>query len=624
MAKGLAEAILGDIRPRGMSPKVAGTLPQGTAARKPASGGAGSLYARLWGAGQGGASVVLKKIHNGGTHSPRELGQQLDYLFSKATWCGGNAVGFDDRRQSLTAAERKEIVSSWTDQWQRSPRNGHTTHLLVSFPADVSARKARIIAEDWAADMFENPEVRGEQWAYVVALHTDKPHPHVHFVIQNRGIENGQWFYMAKGHHFDLQMMKERAAEIAADHGVAFETTSRVERGILTYGAGRAEIESAQRQGRAVEEVARKGLALEAALAEIKVVSATYRQLEFVACATEARDVALRMAEAATALDEGRPIVSRREATVVDGIADPVAGASILHTWADFRSHVEDWMERVGGKMRELSAGTQAELRPQFNDIAAKAMEVMGDRRGAELAREEPKSALYRSALAADTPILDGEEARISAARTARLREALGREAEAAGLDGAAVAKRIGAGATSALEERDWVRADIASVAATKGLDLGRETDRTAAAGIVDRFYERASEMLNEARGVRVATAADELRTTLRAMVKMEERQGQVRFESDADAQGFVDDMKARYGETIVQDLARGKTDALAGDFADAGQRAKIAEAVTSAARDHEPFGLSPKEAEAAHDRLTRRQAVARETSRDNDHDRER
>lgn len=261
MAKGLAEAILGEIRPRGVSPKVVGTMPQGGASKRPASGGL-SLYARLWGAGQGAASVVLKKIHNGGTHSPKELGQQLDYLFTKASWCGGNAVAYDDRRQSLTPDERKDIVASWADHWQRNPKNGHTTHLLVSFPPEISARRARIIAEDWAAEMFENADARGDQWAYVAALHTDRAHPHVHFVVQNRGIDNDTWFYMAKGHAFDLLAMKERLAGIASDHGVALETTSRVERGILTYGAGRAEIEDARREGRAVREVARTGLAL--------------------------------------------------------------------------------------------------------------------------------------------------------------------------------------------------------------------------------------------------------------------------------------------------------------------------------------------------------------------------
>lgn len=291
---------------------------------------------------------------------------------------------------------------------------------------------------------------------------------------------------------------------------------------------------------------------------------------------------------------------------------------------AELKTHVEGWMERVGGQMRDLSPTAQAELRPEFNDLATRALDAIGDRRGAELAQEAPKSALYRSALSAETPVLDGAPSPVASAQTERLREGLSREADAAGLDGAAVAKRLETGASSALEEREWVKADIASVAASKGFDLGRETDRTAAAGIVDRFYERASEMLNEARGIKVETAASELRDTLGAMVRMNGREGRVRFESEAEAKGLVDDMKARYGENIVKDLAEGKTDALAKDFGDAGQRAKIAEAVTSAARDNEAFGLSPKEAEAAHDRLTKREVEERSDEREPSRDRER
>lgn len=461
--------------------------------------------------------------------------------------------------------------------------------------------------------MFESPDHRGDQWAYVAALHTDRAHPHVHIVVQNRGMENGQWFYMAKGHQFDLQEMKTRVAEIAADHGIALETTSRVERGILTYGADRAEIESARRQGRAVEEIARTGLALETALAEVKVASAAFRQLAFVAQATEARDVALRMAEAATALDEGRPIIPGRGAIVADAGGEPAAGRSAPRTWAEFESHLEDWRERIGGKIRELKPDTQAELRPEFNSIVAGAMLVLGDKRGAELAREEPKSALYRSALAAEPPVLGGQKAQIAPALVERMKEAIVREAEAVGLDGAAIAKRIAAGASNALEERDWVKADIARVAGSKGLDLDRDTDRGAAAGLVDRFYDRAGGMIAEARGVRLDNAAEKLRATLGAMARMEHGLGLVRFESDAEALTLVEDMEARYGGTIIRDLAQGKSDALAKDFADAGERARIALAVISAALDHEPFGLSPREAEAAYDRL----AVPRGADRD-------
>ena len=106
--------------------------------------------------------------------------------------------------------------------------------------------------------MFDSGDY-GDTWSYVAALHIDRSHPHVHVVVQNRGVENDTWFYMARGHVFNIHHMKERMAAIAAEHGVALETTSRVERGILTYGPSRGEIEAARREGRAVEEKVRMG-----------------------------------------------------------------------------------------------------------------------------------------------------------------------------------------------------------------------------------------------------------------------------------------------------------------------------------------------------------------------------
>ncbi|WP_445809636.1 relaxase/mobilization nuclease domain-containing protein [Yoonia sp.] len=190
--------------------------------------------------------MVLKKIHRGGTHTAGQLANQLDYLFSKAEWTGGNIVDFDPSRKALTPKERAEIVTNWSDGWTRSPKNGHTTHLLLSLPQHVKPATARAIAADWAAEMFESGAY-GDELSYVAALHTDRSHPHVHIVVQNRGVQEGSWFYMAKDHVFNLDVMKERMATVAEDHGVKLETTSRVERGILSYGPSRAEIEAARR-----------------------------------------------------------------------------------------------------------------------------------------------------------------------------------------------------------------------------------------------------------------------------------------------------------------------------------------------------------------------------------------
>ncbi|XZQ31207.1 relaxase/mobilization nuclease domain-containing protein (plasmid) [Rhodobacter capsulatus] len=102
----------------------------------------------------------------------------------------------------------------------RAPKNGHTTHLLLSFPR-MLPRARKLIAEVWAFEMFQSGAHQAEEWAAYGALHSDRAHPHVHVVVNNRGLMDGQWFYMAREHAFNLDMMKTRMVEIAAEEGVS-------------------------------------------------------------------------------------------------------------------------------------------------------------------------------------------------------------------------------------------------------------------------------------------------------------------------------------------------------------------------------------------------------------------
>ncbi|SMP00179.1 relaxase/mobilization nuclease domain-containing protein, partial [Paracoccus laeviglucosivorans] len=223
----------------------------------------------LWRLTQGSNAAVLKKIHNGGTHSRKQLGNQLDYLFSKAEAVFGNMVDHDPDGRTLSRDDRKTIVNDWEDGWRGQPKNGHTTHLLLSFPADVAPDRARQVAEIWAAEMFQSGTHVDDEWAYVAALHTDRSHPHVHIVVNNRGLAHDSWFYMAKGHGFELIAMKERMVEIAAEQGLYLDSSSRIDRGKLTYGPSRAELENALREGRDVYEKPLRGLAMRDALTQI-------------------------------------------------------------------------------------------------------------------------------------------------------------------------------------------------------------------------------------------------------------------------------------------------------------------------------------------------------------------
>ena len=68
--------------------------------------------------------------------------------------------------------------------------------------------------------MFQSGEHQDDVWSYVAALHSDKAHPHVHMVVNNRGTVNDSWFFMAKEHVFNLDVMKERMVAIAAEEGI--------------------------------------------------------------------------------------------------------------------------------------------------------------------------------------------------------------------------------------------------------------------------------------------------------------------------------------------------------------------------------------------------------------------
>lgn len=250
--RGIAEALMGEIEIPIFRGSDAFIKQQQADAKRAAYQNKARLNAsskQLWRMAQGANSAVLKKIHNGGTHTAKQLGNQLNYLFSKADGIFGNMVEFDAKNRTLTAEQRQEIVSQWSDPWTGDPKNGHTTHLLLSFPADISAHRAKPVAEAWCMEMFQSGKyVEGEEWAYVAALHTDRRNKHLHIIINNRGIEKDTWFYMAKGHAFDLDKMKERLVEIAEDQGMYLDKTSRVDRGILTYGTSRAELERAARE----------------------------------------------------------------------------------------------------------------------------------------------------------------------------------------------------------------------------------------------------------------------------------------------------------------------------------------------------------------------------------------
>ncbi|SEO07720.1 Relaxase/Mobilisation nuclease domain-containing protein [Gemmobacter aquatilis] len=580
---GLAEAVLGEInvlRPQRGRVKAGSSSPRrGFSFSTRAS--------QLWRFSMGSNAAVLKKIGRGGTANAKELAAQMDYLFSKSASIFGNGVVLDAHAKGLTKDERTDIVGDWVEDWRGSPQNGHTTHLLMSFPSHVRPEKAKLIAEAWAFEMFQSGAHLDDVWSYVAALHTDKAHPHVHMVINNRGTVNDSWFFMAKEHVYNLEVMKARMVAIAAEEGVFLDATSRAERGLLTYGPSRAEIERARVEGRSPEERPREGKALEDALATMARTADAMRSLSHVAALTGLPEIGEKIAKAEQALRRG-------------GVLQSFPGDVATAERADLDRHFSGWMVEAEGKIRKMPVAERKEMRDELYGYAIDIARGLGDARGAQLLQMLPQTKLYATGVEGDR-LTQGRGAVVLQPGAAdRLKTDIISKAVALGLSGDRMAERLEMGAANAWEERDWVRSDLLALSGRRRLDLRNPAQSRKAVDDLDGFYDAAAKLIEHARDHELVPKNGRLLQALGSMGRIMQADGKVEFRGDAHAERFADELRQRYGEGVVAELAAGRTEALAGDVADADQRTWIARAVVSAAKSHVAFGLTLQEAQHA------------------------
>ena len=585
---GLAEAVLGDLdflRPQQGRVKAGGVSPSRQGFRFSARA------SQLWRFALGSNAAVIKKIGKGGTANAKELAAQMDYLFSKSASIFGNGVALDHDARGLNRDERNEIVGDWVEDWRGSPKNGHTSHLLLSFPAHVRPEKAKLIAEVWAFEMFQSGEHQDDVWSYVAALHTDRPHPHVHIVVNNRGTVNDSWFFMAKEHVFNLEVMKERMVAIAAEEGVFLDATSRAERGLLTYGPSRAEIERARADGRAPEERQREGRALEDALATMARTSDTMRSLSHVAALTGLPEIGEKIAKAEEALRRG-------------GVLHPfpVEAASVER--ADLDQHFSGWMAETEDRIRKAPSAERKELRDELYGYAIDIARRLGDACGAQLLQMMPQSGIYGMALEGDVLTRGRVQTILRPGIAERLQDDIVAGATAMGLTGKRIANRLVVGAANAWEERDWVCSDLLVLAGRRRVELRDPDQGRRVVEDLQGFYDRTAQLIDHAVSHEAVPENDRLVRTLRSMARIMQTDGKVEFRGDAHAERFADELRGRYGDGVVADLAAGRTDVLAQDVEDEAERKWIARAIVSAAKSHVALGLTLREARAAERRF--------------------
>lgn len=292
---------------------------------------------------------------------------------------------------------------------------------------------------------------------------------------------------------------------------------------------------------------------------------------------------------------------------------------------ADPARAISVWVAQSTAQIDRLPSDRQDDLRSEIQGIAKEAAAAFGLDLQQNEVEAPPRSTLYGTSIGATTLVVGGAETEFQNGSAGSLRADLSLNARLAGIDAEKLQRRLETGAANAREEESWVKSDIAEVAKRHGLDLGSTQGRGSAAERVDRFYERAAELIQSARSIEVTRGPDPLVEALGKVASVHASQGSVSFRNEDQARDFAEEMKERYGASVVRDIAAGRTEALAKDVPDFAARQAMAAAVVSAAKEHPALGLSAHEAEAAERRMVAEAAPKPpELARAHAHDRDR
>ena len=265
---------------------------------------------------------------------------------------------------------------------------------------------------------------------------------------------------------------------------------------------------------------------------------------------------------------------------------------------------ISAWVAQSSAGIDRLPSDRQEDLRAEMQGIAKEAAAAFGLDRDHAGREAPPRSTLYSTAISPSTLTIAGEEKALQPGSADSLQASLTLNARLAGIDAEKLGKRLETGAANAREEEAWVKSDLSDVARRHGYDLDTPQGRSAAAERLDRFYQRAAELIQSALSSDVSRAPDPMVEALDKMAKLHAQQGSVVFRDETQARDFAEEMKERYGASVLKDIAAGRTDALAKDVPDASARQAMAAAVISAAKEHPSLGLSAHEVEAAERRM--------------------
>ena len=180
--------------------------------------------------------AIVKVIPGGGVGSRGELVAQLNYLSrdgAQELERGDGPAGYRIEGQDAIRDVATDWAMAWEDAASRDGRTARakkkTFHLLVSYPEGTDPDMAQMAAEAFTDQLCQSGEY-GDRWRYIAAWHTDRPHPHMHVVIDRLGA-SGRMMQIHPAKTINPKSLRALQVDTAIEYGIALNDTPRVSRG---------------------------------------------------------------------------------------------------------------------------------------------------------------------------------------------------------------------------------------------------------------------------------------------------------------------------------------------------------------------------------------------------------
>ncbi|WP_165978799.1 relaxase/mobilization nuclease domain-containing protein [Antarcticimicrobium luteum] len=356
----LQQVVLGEILPHvgRRSAAMAGEARVSSGRRRGSSGGAVTVIA--WNALRVPQSVV-KRVGAGGCHSPKELRRQMKYILRDearvAAW--SNQIGID---RVFGERGMESVIADWSASWCGAPKRGHTDHIILSFPKGTEAELAEAISREWAQEVFGG-DYR-DRYRYVAALHCNTDHVHAHVLVDKVGMEDGKFLSISRHSEISYDMMRELHAQIAGEHGLVLNASSRLSRGIMENAPRDTDLQAARKEEREPVVAPLDPASRALREAEMRGYAEGYRQLAQLAGMSVGADVSPnawlgRIAEgaqhAANNLMKGLPV----KEGFAEGADIPVAGADVIGRLIAARETLQAEADTAWSAIQDMAPGAE-------------------------------------------------------------------------------------------------------------------------------------------------------------------------------------------------------------------------------------------------------------------------